>query len=241
MRYKRPPITEAIIELRFVRPFGEDVIKRAARDLQPEYTFRDRDEGRQIKIDGATGKAESEVHWSGERLSSLDRADILILRTTAFVSSRLAPYLGWEQYIDRTLSAWRAWRKAAGAPIELSRVGVRYVNRIDIPSAPNEVVQIEDYLQLYPKLPEGPPMTGYAMQVTRSIGADNCNLILNSASVVAPMIGFISFAVDLDIYRETDLPRRDEELFQLLNQIRVHKNGVFESCITERSRVIFQE
>jgi uncharacterized protein (TIGR04255 family) len=238
MAYKRPPITEAVIELRFAQPFSEDIVTRAAKALHPEYFYRDPEKGRNIRIDPESGKTESEISWSGERLSSADRTDIAIFRTSAFVTSRLAPYLGWEQFRERSQHAWAVWQKVAG-PIELARIGVRYVNRIDIPC--DEVIRLEDYLKLYPQTPDDAPVTTYAMQVTRPIGADDCNVTINSASVVSPLIGFNSFLLDLDVSREINLPRRDDALWELLERFRHHKNSIFESCITERTRVIFDQ
>lgn len=122
MAYKRPPITEAVIELRFARPFPEDVVAHATRILQGEYFYKDPEKGTNVKIDFATGQSEYESVWTGERLSSRDRADIAGFRTIAFFTSRLAPYLGWEQFRERSERAWAAWRRAAGS-VDLARIG----------------------------------------------------------------------------------------------------------------------
>jgi uncharacterized protein (TIGR04255 family) len=238
MAYKRPPITEAVIELRFARPFPEDVVAHATRILKGEYFYEDPDKGANIKIDAATGKSEYEPAWSGERLSSADRADIAIFRTTAFVASRLAPYLGWEQFRERSERAWAAWRKAAGS-IELARIGVRYINRIDIPN--EGPIKLDDFLKFHPTIPDGPPIEAYTMQVIRPIGADECRVTINSASVVSPLVGFSSFLLDLDVFKEIDLPKRDDTLWELLEKFRHHKNHVFESCLTQRTRDIFDQ
>ena len=123
--------------------------------------------------------------------------------------------------------------------MELSRIGVRYINRIDVPSDAADRVRLEDYLTIYPQMPNGPPMLGYIMQVLRDVGEDNCRLIINSGSVVSPLIGFVSFLLDLDVFRENDLPRRDEELWKFIDRMREHKNQIFESCITQQARTIF--
>jgi uncharacterized protein (TIGR04255 family) len=238
MAYKRPPITEAVIELRFARPFSEDVVAHATRILQAEYSYKDSEKGTTINFDAATGNSVVEPAWSGEKLSSGDRADITIFRTTAFVTSRLAPYLGWEQLRERSERAWAAWRKAAGS-VELARIGVRYVNRIDIPTEGR--IRLEDFLNFYPGIPDEPPIEAYIMQVIRPIGADDCRVTINSASTVSPLVGFASFLLDLDVYREVGLPRRDNALWELIDKFRHHKNNVFESCLTERTREIFDQ
>jgi uncharacterized protein (TIGR04255 family) len=49
-----------------------------------------------------------------------------------------------------------------------------------------------------------------------------------------------SFLLDLDIAREGDPPQNDEGIYDLLHQIRVKKNEVFEACVTNSARDSFQ-
>jgi uncharacterized protein (TIGR04255 family) len=134
------------------------------------------------------------------------------------------------------------WRKTAG-PTELARIGVRYINRIDVPLDGTGQIRVEKYLRISPQLPDdlGEPMSNYAMQVVLPLGSDNCNLVLNSSSVPSPLVGFASFVLDVDVFRETNLPGTDDELWALLNKIRDHKNRVFEGCITDSARAIFNQ
>ena len=225
MPYRKAPITEAVIEFRFARPFEKSIVDTAARRLRDEYAFHDPENALNLRLDAATQKSEVETAWQGVKLSSIDRADAIFFRTISFVCSRLAPYTGWEEFSTRAVRAWDVWKRAAGST-EISRVGVRYVNRLDIPLVDNEVVQVEDYLKVNPRSPEelATPLSSYTMQIVRPVGADDCSLLLNSGTLAAPLIGFGALVLDIDIFRETDLPRRDDELWRLLDRIRIHKN-----------------
>jgi uncharacterized protein (TIGR04255 family) len=241
MAYKRAPITEAIIELRFARSFDKAIVENAARRARDDYFFEDPEDAMNFKFDINTRKAEVETAWHGVKLSSVDRADFIFFRTNTFVCSRLAPYTGWENFCVRAMRGWEQWRRTAG-PTELARIGVRYVNRIDIPLANHAaLVDVDSYLNVTPRSPEAlsTPMSGFTMQIVRPLGVDDCILILNSATVPSPLIGFASLALDLDVFRETNIPRRDEDLWELVNRFRDHKNRVFESCITDLARALF--
>jgi uncharacterized protein (TIGR04255 family) len=170
MPYKRPPITEAIIELRFARRSDESTIEKAVRRIREEYTFQDPDTAVNLQFDPATNKTELETAWTGTRLSSLDRADILIFRTITFVCSRLAPYGGWEAFRPRAAQGWDAWKRAAG-PTPLTRIGVRYRNRIDVPLGGNTSIDVDHYLNLSTRSPDAfaEPMTAYTMQIVRPL------------------------------------------------------------------------
>jgi uncharacterized protein (TIGR04255 family) len=239
MAYKRAPVTEAVIELRFARQFDPSLVSDAARRMKDEYIFEDIDDGVNIRYEVGAPQAELQTAWQGRKLSSIDRTDSLIFRTNAFVCSRLAPYTGWESFYERAVRGWQIWRKLAG-PIELSRLGVRYVNRIDIPNAGGVPINIEEYLNISPRSPEfDAPMSSYAIQVVRPLHSDDCMLVLNSSTLIPPLIGFAALALDIDVFRETALPRRDEDLWALVSRIRAYKNSVFETCITDRSRALF--
>jgi len=241
MAYKRAPITEAVIELRFARPLEQAVIERVTRRLRADYPLADPENQVKLEFDAVTRKAKIETTWTGVRLSSADRADVSFFRTFAFGSSRLAPYAGWEAFQPRVASDWRVLRDTVG-PIELSRIGVRYVNRIDVPLDNSPLIRGPDYLNVWPMSPDqlGAPMTAYTMQTVRPLVVDDCILTLNSGIVPSPLIGFASFTLDLDVSRETNLPRRDDELWALVERIRHHKNSIFERCITDRARALFQ-
>jgi uncharacterized protein (TIGR04255 family) len=244
MAYKRPPITEAVIELRFAHPAGQRDVEKAAKRLRGEYFYSDPEANSSVSFDMTTQKADVKTEWTGIKLSSLDRTDVLSFRTASFFCSRLAPYSDWESFRDRAIRGWEVWRSTVGSPPELARIGVRYINRIDIP-VEGSAGQIETkrYLRLSPELPSelNEPMLNYAMQVVLPLGTGDCRLTLGSGTVPSPLIGHVSLVLDLDVFRETDLPRRDDELWTLLNDMRGHKNRVFESCITDSAKALFDQ
>jgi uncharacterized protein (TIGR04255 family) len=237
MAYERAPITEAVIELRFAEEADPKVITRAAKGIADDYFFNEPNQQVSVTINEFGPQIRT---VEGRRLSSLDRAEVVVFGSGSLVCSRLAPYSGWEAFRSRTVAAWEAW-KSAGPSTILNRIGVRYINRIDVPNELAAPLLVEDFLNFYPKTPTGDrePMQNYAMQVVRSLGEDECGLVLNSSIVPSPLIGFTSFLLDLDVSRETNLPRKSDDVFALLDRMRVLKNDVFERCVTDRSRKLF--
>jgi uncharacterized protein (TIGR04255 family) len=242
MSYDRPPITEAVIELRFAQPHTPEAIKSAAARVRNEYHHEQQEELMKVQVDAKTSKTETKKSWLGIKLSSSDQTDLLFYRQTTFLCSRLAPYTGWEEFSARALRGWEAWTKKAG-PTQLARLGVRFINRIDVPLETTSLLKVEDYLNLFPQSPKEfiEPMTSYTIQVVRPLGADDCGLTMNSGAVQPPLVGFASFLLDIDVFREKDLPLRSDELWALLDKVRVHKNRVFESCITDLARGLFNK
>src|SRR5262245_21109480 len=149
MPYKRAPITEAVIELRFTHPIGQKSVEKAARRVRGTYAFEDPEDAVNLHFDVDTKKAQVQHTWFGVKLSSLDRADISSFRTNSFMCSRLAPYPGWEAFQPRAAHDWDSLKKTVGL-IELARIGLRYINRIDVPVTPNVPIRVEDYLNVSP-------------------------------------------------------------------------------------------
>jgi uncharacterized protein (TIGR04255 family) len=171
------------------------------------------------------------------KLRSADASDTLMLQPNILAVSRLPPYPGWEVVAERFARDFQDCRPLLGNP-QLVRVGVRYINRIDVP-APGPI-RVEDFLRFFPHLADrDEQMSNYAMQVVLPIAGGAYNATLNSATVPSPMIGHHSFIVDIDISREGNLPRKLDALLGLLEEIREHKNQIFESCITDQSRALF--
>jgi uncharacterized protein (TIGR04255 family) len=175
----------------------------------------------------------------GYRRSSSDMTQLLVLWRSAFVVSQLAPYPGWDEFIQRFSRDWKVWKRVMGFQT-ISRLGVRYINRIDIPLS-GDVVEHEAFLNVYPRLPDVlGPVGAYAVQAVLPLEEIGCKLTLNSAVVPAPILGHASFVIDQDIAREVDLPQSDKGIYELLKKIRVRKNQVFEACVSNRARELFQ-
>lgn len=241
MSYPRPPITEAVIEFRFAQPVEQSLVEKAAKRLRGAYVFEDFEKLVDFQLEPENERARVvKNRWLGVKLSSADRADVALVRVNILGFSRLAPYLGWNDFAPRARKGLEVWRKVAG-PTEIDRIGVRYVNRIDIPVSDDPLIRIEDYLRVFPRFPDEfrAPLSAYTMQLVRPLGEDECNLIVTSGTVPSPLVGFTSLLLDLDVYREGALPRRPDELWDLVEKMRHHKNRVFENCITDRARMIF--
>jgi len=239
--YKRPPITEAVIEVRFAKVFdiaGDHKVVKKFRTLYSGYQeLIDYDV--KIEISGSIPTTDAIPH-TVHRFSSPDMTQLLILKDSSFAVSQLAPYQGWDEFLHRFVRDWKAWKRLMGFQ-EIKRIGVRYINRIDIPFS-GPILEHEEYLKVYPELPDvfGPTLA-YAVQALLPLEDMKCVLNLNTAIVTSPLLNHTSFLIDQDIAKEVDLPQNDKGIYSLLNGIREKKNNVFELCITDKARELFNK
>jgi uncharacterized protein (TIGR04255 family) len=242
--YKRPPITEAVIALAFSEAIEPRDLAKADGNFTKLYPHHQDTRNLDLQVLMPPPRPEIAPDTTirkdemGHRRSSNDQTQIVILWPTTFVFSQLAPYPGWDDFFERFVRDWGLWRKVVGYR-KISRVGVRYINRIDIPIM-GDVIRYEEFLNLYPQIPdELGPVFAYGIQTQLACPEIDGRITINSASVPSPMLGYASLMFDQDIYKETNIPQTENGLYELLNQIHIKKNAVFEASITDRARELF--
>jgi uncharacterized protein (TIGR04255 family) len=238
--YSNPPITEAIIEIRHSQPHDPSKLKKAVKRFRKIYANYTPMSELQVKVEiqGATPVTNA-TPQNYHRLSSSDMTQMLTFKGQNFTVSQLAPYQGWDEFFNRFKRDFEEWKKQTGYQ-EIVQIGVRFINRIDIP-LDKPVTVYEKFLNVYPLLPSLiEPISHYAIQVEQPLNDLGCILRLNSAVVKSPLAEHISIVVDQDIIKKDSPPQKEIEIYSLLNEIRVKKNEIFEACITDRAREAFR-
>jgi len=242
--YKQPPITEAVIEIRFAHPHEKSKIEKFIKKIKGTYADYQKSISYKLDIDISNiqqnePKAKA-IQQLVHRFSSEDMTQQLLLNESSFVVSQLAPYCGWNDFIGRFIRDWKVWKKCLGFN-EIKQIGVRYINRLDIP-VPEPTIDSSQYVNIYPEIPEilG-PNSSYAIQATIPIDELKSVLALNSAVVASPLLDHMSLVIDQDIVKTVELPQNDESIYSFLNEVHTKKNSVFESCITDKARELFNK
>jgi uncharacterized protein (TIGR04255 family) len=167
-------------------------------------------------------------------------SEIALIWPSALIVSQLAPYPGWDAFFARFVRDWKLWKKVS-AFRRIIQIGIRYINRIDVPIE-SGVIEESEFLNVYPIIPSRfGHFRGYGVQAQLYLEDIDCNLTINSAAVQSPLVGHGSFLLDIDVFRTNNPPQNEEEIFGLLNKVRVKKNEAFEACITNRARELFQK
>jgi len=237
--YKYPPVTEAVIGINFAENLSKTLLKSVSDKLAKNYPIHQQLQNISVGIElspqaGKDRKTITEVA-EGHRRSSQDMTELALALPNSLVVSQLAPYPLWATFSKRFMRDWKLLKKTLGYR-EIKRIGVRYINRIDIP-ATGPLVHNEQFLNVFPQVPDilSPLMAG-AVQTISYFEDIKCQLTLNSGVVESPILNHRSFLLDLDVGRELDVPQNDKEIFVLLEAMRLKKNQVFEACISQRAR-----
>lgn len=240
--YPKAPITEAIIDLRAELPEGINVGTLESVHVGLESAYPTRKNRNIAVVQGQIGDqiaaATASSNHVGYLFVSQDQKQIFQARLDGFTMSRLAPYESWEPFRDEARRLWDVYRSVA-EPTKVTRLAVRYINRLDLPLP---VADLKDYLRTVPEVsPELPQnLEGYFMQL-RIPQADMKSLLLLNQAIIDPAKpGVASIVLDIDVFRLEDLPREDTAVWEFLERLRIRKNDVFEACITDKARELFE-
>ncbi len=241
--YVRPPITEAVIGITFSSPMNPKKLASVNKALRKHYPHKQDVPSFNFSLElniVDVGENKTNLNQTlGHRLSTDDQTQLVVLWPNSITLSQLAPYQGWGNFIERFERDWGALKKIMGFQ-QIARIGVRYINRIDIP-ATAPVIEHEQFLNIYPKMPDIlKPLEAYAMQASVTLKDINCQLTINTANVQSPILEHVSFVIDTDISSVNNPPQSDSDIIKLLNNIRTKKNQVFEACISQPARILFQ-
>lgn len=237
--YSKAPIIEAVLDLRVTLPEGvtSETFAPLKAGLADEFPIQEDFAVHTAEVNVAeTPTSSVRTEQKGFRLISGDRRRVLILSTSGFTFSHLAPYNGWEVFRDEAHSLWDRYR-ATCQPLTIVRVGIRYINRFDLPTDR----RMEEYLTLYPNVPELPEgaVEGYFMQLQIPQNDINAMLVINQARVDAQRTDVLSLILDIDLFREAVWNvAEDASVWAFIEQLRQRKNEFFEASITPKMREV---
>jgi uncharacterized protein (TIGR04255 family) len=242
--YSNAPIVEAIIDFRVTQAQDFSIgdlaaIQDAVRDRYPNR--RPMYSGQANISVGESARVETLHEHTGFRFADQDERHILQARVDGFAFSVLAPYDRWETFRDEARRLWNLYKSITKAE-SVTRVAVRYINRIDIPTTGVLTIELEDYLKTYPETsPDWPHenLLTFFMQLQLWQGDLECMLVINEATAQPPNQETTSILLDFDLFREEyESPwlADDAAVWEFLEKLHDRKNEVFEASITEETR-----
>ena len=241
--YPRPPIVEAVIERRYSNPIEFDLVNRLREEFEDEYPaiVQTAEYSFAFIADGAP--PEFRQNPLGYRMVSHSGTDIVLATTQTIAFGRLAPYPGWDNFKESASAVFARARRSIGYK-PINRLGVRYINRLDLPEIEGVPLgtQIADYLLAQPSFSDSmlPFMRGFTLQFGFDVQIPDCTSTMTVATVQSPVPHHSSVLLDIDIGRTSNVPQIERDIQRLLDQIRDEKNRVFESSITDRARELFR-
>ncbi|MBZ8181379.1 TIGR04255 family protein [Oscillatoria salina] len=173
---------------------------------------------------------------------SNDKKRFLEVGLNGFTFSRIAPYTNWSDFYSEAFELWNQYIHITKSG-EITRLGLRYINRIKIPFEPP--VNLGDYLRIIPEIPNDVSvvLSEYFMKlVLFDTNYPKSQAILTQAVEEGNEKDIIPLILDIDVFqkKKTNLvdTSKIKKIFQ--EELREFRNKVFFGSITERTKELFR-
>ena len=241
-KYSRPPIVEALCEFQFVpeQPWDMTIVGLFYEKIKEEFPEKQQQTRFEIGFRKKEGGVEQKV-GSSPRMQFLSKDKTILVQTgpDLLVINHLRPYPTWHKFCPIILRNLKQYQKIA-CPKSFKRIGLRYINKIEIAE---KSVELIDYFNYYPFLPEKLPQIHEAFNVRVEIpfaeGRDR--LILTLASTLSEKPDSIAFVLDLDYVIVSPEKVEIEKIEEWIEKAHTEIENGFEACITEKCRDLFGE
>jgi len=241
-KYKEPPIVEAVCEFRFQPSSPWDITIPGLVFEKIQKDFPNREPVKQFEIGFSSteeGVQQQVITADRIRFLSQDRKSMVQVGPDLLAVNRLKPYVSWQAFEPMIKQGFNAYLESA-KPKGIQRIGLRYINRIEIPG---ERIKLEDYFEFYPyigeKLPQevGPFIVG--IQIGYEQLRDMLKVLLVSVETSPPQKIGVSLDLDYFLLKPGSVPLT--EVFNWIKLAHDNVEEVFEACIKEKLRQMFQE
>ena len=242
----RAPIVEAVIDLRaaVAVAWEESTITEILKPKLPEYPKKQSMSGFQQQVTLAPGTVPAartiDTGWTGLRVQTEDGLQIAQFNRSGFVFSRLRPYEEWERLLSEAMHLWEVFA-SLGQPPEIQRIGVRFINRIDLSIAE---VDLDDYLRPAPEGARELRIPCRHFFYADAFGVPGHPYAINRIRTSQPVPGLqpetTALVLDIDVSTTEPSPLRRDLLEQRLTEMRWLKNKMFFGSIAPNALEAFR-
>ncbi len=232
---RNAPIAEAVVDYRVkARDALEmndltkliDVLKGEYPTCEDLFQFSG-----EFKLDLKEGLSkESHEHaQNGFMLKSSDGSNVTQLTLGGFSFSRLHPYTSWHEVYREANRLWNLYKEVA-APDLITRLAVRYINKLELPSPKEDLLE---YLTAPPKAPLNMPIVQHSLRTKLFNEETKVVAVVTQALEVLPGSKGIVIILDNDVYKAQQYRLDDPKLDATFGILHDMKNQLFFNAITQ--------
>lgn len=243
--YNNPPIAEAILDIKTSLP--PDIFLSHLQEFQEfvkvDYPVKKErrffEGGVQFKSGSAPEFKASTEKVDGFLFHSDDNKSIVQVRLDGFTFNKLRPYSNWEKFSNESKRLWAQYLKIA-KPISVSRIALRYINRIELPMPFSD---FKEYIRTAPEVAIGIPqgLAGFFVRLVipnEQIGATA--IVIETIEPIRPDTNKLPLIFDLDVFKSVSMEPDTGKIWAMLNQLREYKNLIFDKSLTDKTKELFK-
>ncbi len=241
-KYRNPPVAEVVCEFQFIFDHPEDLtvlglIYEKIRNEFPDkqqigigFQFLPTEKGLESKI----GPGPTMIQFYKKDKSGLIQ---IIPNANSFSVHQLKPYPTWREFKPTVLKNFNIYKEVAN-PKGFRKIGLRYINIVEFDKT---TIELKDYFQFYPFIPDTLPQPHgqFSDRVEFPYEDNKERLILTLASVLSSKPNILSILFDLDYVMVAPEYIPVDGVSEWLEKAHDRIEKIFEACITDKARKIF--
>ena len=242
VKYKNPPIERAIIEIKFnlSNSVSVDKIEELAKSIDEELEIW----GSNIEINTQTNAHQKLERQRIVGFALRDKAFkySLHLNINAVNYTLIDNYDHWEVFEEKFISYWSQFKKFLDSKITINRIGVRFINKINLQST--NLSDVKDYIVInfdesnQTNLKENFKTQEIFQRSLLSFNDLQCNL--SKGLVQNQETKKFDAIIDIDAYKNIQEVLDDKNVKLILQNLRKLKNKIFENNIKDKARELFK-
>jgi len=245
--WKNPPILEAVLDLRVTLPssVGMPQLADFQQGLADHFPTQEPQTTVQFGFEAQPGQApavqEPVSDTIGYRLQSADGQRVIQVQRFGFSFSRVGNYDSWDKFSQEARELWQRYLEVA-APESVTRLGLRYINRIHIPFGAGPI-HLQDYLLTAPEIAADLPQQLQSFFMRLVLPSADGTSLANVIQVVEPTppdAVALPFVFDIDAFKQGTFEPDSEAIWDAFASLREFKNQIFYKSITDQTRRLFQ-
>ena len=243
--FPNAPITEAIFDIRAKLPDGSDlnIFQKFQENIKDRFEDRKIRHFFQAEFKLSPGKDESvpiipKGKADGYLFRSANEHKIVQARLDGFTFNKLKPYEDWEKFYGEARSLWELYKRII-KPIRVDRIGLRYINRIEIPIP---FADFNEYILTNPHIAPGLPQALSHLFMRIEIPNDEIGAIaiITQTTQKPTESNKLPLIFDIDVIKKANYTEEMSELWSDFNKLRNFKNDIFFNSITDKTKELFK-
>ena len=244
--YPNPPIKEALVDIK-ISPLPTShldllgALHEEIRERYPEKKAQHRwESAMKIQDDRLVSATQRHLGPIGFLFSSYGKEQNVQYRLDGFTFNQLHPYPreGWPVFQEEAKRLWSLYLNAI-KPDQVDRIGLRYINQIDIPFPR---IDLNEYLVEPPRIPKELPQTQehFLTRVIIPFPELEAKATITQSLTRPPSPLTTSLILDIGIFTEVAIKSDTPKVWEVLNRFRDVKNMIFKSSIRPKTEELFQ-
>jgi uncharacterized protein (TIGR04255 family) len=242
--FPNAPITEALVDIR-VSLSDKITLDDLALFQDPiRERFPEKKERRFIKGGleiSAEPKATLSTGPDGYIFECSAEKKLVQARLDGFTFNKLKPYDNWKSFRSEAYQLWNLYFDIA-KPIKITRIALRYINRIEVPLPVGRQLDFSEYLLISPEIAADLPqaLAHFFMRVV--MPNDNIDAIAVITETIQDPTPDkrLPLIFDIDVFQETAYEGNDPDIWDQFDKLHDFKNDIFFKSTTEKAKELFR-